>query len=108
MQVPCASADTIATALCLPVPVCPSQVGVLSKQLNEWDSFWHGSFIRPILQCIVGKFGDLDQTLNLRNFRHDRSIVEMCHQLSSTKVDAHSVINWTRSAKLTTSPTVDR
>ena len=30
----------------------------------------------------------------LRKFRHGISIVETCHQLSSAKVDAQSVINW--------------
>ena len=31
----------------------------------------------------------------LRKFRHGISIVATCYQLSSRKVDAHSVINWT-------------
>jgi len=31
----------------------------------------------------------------LRKFRHSTSIVEACYQLSSRKVDAQSVINWT-------------
>ena len=31
----------------------------------------------------------------LRNFAHGISIVETCYQLSSRKVDAQSVINWT-------------
>ena len=31
----------------------------------------------------------------LRKFIHGISIVETCYQLSSRKVDAHSVINWT-------------
>ena len=31
----------------------------------------------------------------LRKFRHGISIVETCYQLSSRKVDAQSVINWT-------------
>jgi len=30
----------------------------------------------------------------LIKFRHSISIVETCYQLSSRKVDAHSVINW--------------
>ena len=30
----------------------------------------------------------------LRKFRHGISIVETCYQLSSRKVDAHSVTNW--------------
>jgi len=31
----------------------------------------------------------------LRKFRHSISIVEACYQLSSKKVDAQSVVNWT-------------
>ena len=31
----------------------------------------------------------------LRKFRDDRSIIEICYQISSKKVDAQSVINWT-------------
>ena len=36
----------------------------------------------------------------LRQFRHGISIVETCYQLSSRKVDAQSVINWTVVGKL--------
>ena len=44
----------------------------------------------------------------LSNFRHDGSIVEICYQLSSTKVDAQSVINWTIVVgQLTVSPSSD-
>jgi len=47
----------------------------------------------------------------LWKFRHDRSIVETCYQLSSTKVDAQSVINWTVVGQLSwqylRAPTVD-
>ena len=31
----------------------------------------------------------------LRKFRHRRSIVETCYQLSSRKVDSQSMMNWT-------------
>jgi len=31
----------------------------------------------------------------LRKFRHGISIIETCYQLSSRKVDAQSLINWT-------------
>jgi len=34
----------------------------------------------------------------LRKFRHDRSIVEACYQLSSRKVDSQSMMNWTVSS----------
>jgi len=39
--------------------------------------------------------GTLSQTQTLRIFYHGMSIVETCYQLSSRKVDAQSVINWT-------------
>ena len=88
-----------------PVSVCPSQVGVLSKRLNESSCFLHVSFLPPILHCIKRKFGYLQNkgtsfwnfVLNsgLKKFRHGISIVQTCYQLSSRKVDAHSVINWT-------------
>jgi len=41
----------------------------------------------------------------LRKFRHGISIVETCYQLSTRKVDAHSVINWAVVGQLT--PTLD-
>ena len=37
---------------------------------------------------------DLVLNSGLRKFSHGISIVETCYQLSSRKVDAHSVINW--------------
>jgi len=51
--------------------------------------------------CVLRKFGYITSLWNfsshsgLDRFRHDRSIVEMCCQLSSTKVDVQNVINWT-------------
>jgi len=93
-------AHVLAMALCL--SVCPSQVGVLSKR------FWNGCFFRPILHCVITKFEYLEKNkgrptspwnvvLNsgVGKFCHGISIVEMCYQLSSKKVDARSVINWT-------------
>jgi len=57
------------------------------------------------VHCVMSKFGYLQNKgtflwnfaaySGLIKFRHDRSIVEMCYQLSSTQVDAQSVINWT-------------
>ena len=48
----------------------------------------------------------------LRNFRHGISIAETCCQLSSRKVDAQSVINWTVVSQLSwqyfRAPTLDR
>jgi len=43
----------------------------------------------------------------LKKFRHAISIVERCYQLSSTKVDAETVINWTIVVKLTIPPSSD-
>ena len=42
----------VAMALCLRL----SQVGVLSKRLNEWGWFWRGSFFPHVLHCIIRKF----------------------------------------------------
>ena len=44
-----------------PVSVCPSQVGVLLKRLNESSWFWHVSFLLPVLHCIKRKFGYLQK-----------------------------------------------
>ena len=100
-------ARVLAMALCLSVclSVFLSQVGVLLKRPNKTAWFWHGSFLRPILHCAIRKFGYLRNKCNfllnfapnsgLRKLRHGISIVETCYQLSSRKVDAHSVINWT-------------
>ena len=48
----------------------------------------------------------------LRKFRHGISIVETCYQLSSSKLDAQSVINWTVVGQLSwqylRAPTLDR
>jgi len=94
--------------------VCPSQVGVLSKRLNEssWFSACELPSTRPTFKYIVLKRNSVrpisknkgtslwNFALNsgLRKFRHGISIVEMyCYQLrllSSRKVDAQSVINW--------------
>ena len=54
-------ARVLAMALCLSVSVCVclSQVGVLLKRINKSGWFWHGSFLRPILHCIIRKFGYL-------------------------------------------------
>jgi len=87
--------------LCPPVSVCLSQVGVLSKRLNESSWFLAGELrsTYPTL-CykdihVASKISVLPllQTLDLK-FRHGISIVEACYPLSSRKVDAHSVINW--------------
>ena len=39
--------------------------------------------------------GTLPQTLDLENFATIGRDVELCYRLSSTEVDAQSVINWT-------------
>ena len=62
------------------------------------------SFLSPVLHCIKKKFGYLQnkgtflwnfvQNSGVKKFRHGISIVETCYQLSSIKVDAHSVTNW--------------
>ena len=99
----CASAGTIATAPCL--SVCLSQVGVLSKRINESGWFLACELPSTCLTLCHKKIqvsskvrvgllpsGTLLQTLDSR---YRISIVEACYQFSSRKVDAQSVINWT-------------
>ena len=81
------------------VCACLSQVGVLSKRMNESSWFWHGSFLPPILHCVNRKFGYLQirtfrWIMDFEKFSFGISIVETCYQLSSRKVDAQSVVNW--------------
>jgi len=80
-----------------PVSVCLSHVGVLSKRLGESSLFEHGTFLPPILHCVLKKFGYLSiQYLpwnfvinsGFRKFRHGTPIVATRCQLSSTKSDA--------------------
>jgi len=64
------------------------------------------SFLRPILYTVLqGNLGIFENkgtsywnfapNSGLGKFRHSVSIVEACYQLSSRKVDAQGVINWT-------------
>ena len=86
---------------------CLSHVGVLSKRLNESSCFfaWRLFPTYPTV-CYKQECSDIYKTKGtslwhcvpnsgLRKFRHSISIVETCYQLSSRKVDAQSVINWT-------------
>ena len=90
---------TLSRALAMILGLCLSQVGV-SKRTNE--SGWFFSTC-PTLCCkeiqVPSKIralhsGTLLRTLDLEQFRHGKSIVEVCYQLSSRKVDAQTVINW--------------
>ena len=79
-----------------------SQVGVLSKRLNESNWFlatFHPSYTVLKGNSVISKnkgtsLWNFVLNSELRKFRHGISIVETCYQLSSRKVDAHSVINW--------------
>jgi len=46
-------------SVCVCLSVCLSQVGVLSKGLNESSWFWRGCFLPSILHCVKRKFGYL-------------------------------------------------
>jgi len=107
-------------ALCL--SVCMSQVGVLSKRLNEssWFLAWELSStysaqrykeIRVPSKIKVLPSGTLLQTLDLRKFCHGISIGKTRYQLSSTKVHGRperDKLDRRRSTKLTILPTLDR
>jgi len=99
-------ARVLAMTLCLAVSVCHnSQVGVLSKRLDELGWLLAGSFLRPILTvCIRNQVPSKNKgtflwnfapNSGLRKFRHNILIIEACYQLSSRKVDAQSVKNLT-------------
>ena len=67
------------------------------------------SFLPPVLAVLKGNsvisknkgtsLWNFVLNSRLRKFRHGISIVEMYYQLSSRKVDAQSVINWTKDEK---------
>ena len=80
-----------------------SQVGVLSKWLNESSWFWHGIFFPSILHCVKRKFwylhslkikvlysGTLSQTLVLENFasacRSSKHVIDLDQQDGSPSV----------------------
>ena len=51
----------LAMGLCPFVSVRLSQVGVLSKRLNESSWFWHVSILPSVLHCVKRKFGYLQK-----------------------------------------------
>jgi len=98
-------ARVLAMALCLSVSVCLSQVGVLSKRMNEssWVLVWELPSTYPaVLKRNSGIFNNKGTSLwkfiqnsGLRKFCFGTSIVERVVDLARRKVDAPSVINWT-------------
>ena len=96
----------LAMALC--PSICLSQVGVLSKRMDESSCFYGmGAFFHMSYTVLKGNsdiFKNKGTSLwnfvpnfGLRKFCFGTSIVETCYRLSSTKVDAQSVVNWTSS-----------
>jgi len=84
------------------VCLCLSQVGVLSKRMNEssWFLLWELPFtVLKRYSCISKNKGaslwNFVPNSGLRKFLHVISIVETYYQLTSRKADAQSVINWT-------------
>ena len=98
-------------------PVSVSQVGVLSKRLNEssWFLACELPSTRPTLlkgnsvipQNKGTSLSNFVLKSGLRKFCHGISMVETCYQLSSRKVDAQSVINWAVVGQLSRVPTLD-
>jgi len=92
--------------LCVCLSVSLPQIGVLSKRLNESSCFFRveASF-KPSYTTLKGKSGisknngtffwNFVPDSGLRKFCFGISIVETCYRLSSRKVDAQSVMNWT-------------
>jgi len=101
-------ARVLAMAMCLFVrmSVCLSQVGVPSKRLDE--SSWvlgTGASFHPSYTVLTGNSAHSKNkgtslwnsvpNSRLRKFCFGTSIVETCYQLTSRKMDAQNVINWT-------------
>ena len=68
-----------------------------------WSGWWHGGFFRPVLHYVLWKgiytnkdtfFWNFFLKTGVRKNSHGISVVETCFKLSSTKVDACSVMNW--------------
>jgi len=74
--------------LCLLVCLCQSQVGD-GGFFRLYSVLWGSS------GCYRNKGTSLWNFVLNSGFQQCMSIFEMCYQLSSTKVDAQSVINWT-------------
>jgi len=111
------------------VSVCLSVcLSVCHKSEFYWSSwtnqagFWQASFFPPILHCVKRKFRYLQNrgislwkflpNCGLRQLCFRISIVQTWYRLSSRKVDAQSVINWTDVGQLSwqhlRAPTLDR
>jgi len=91
------------------------QTPYVSCDRTDRACFWHGSFLSPVLHCVLGpirKFKYLqNKGISLWNFvpnsglgklRHGTSIVAMCCQLRSTSVEPpfiHSFIQNTRNGR---------
>ena len=89
-------ARVLAMALCLYVSVTDWAEQIRLVLAQEF----HSIYPTPCYKEIGIPFKNKGTSLwnfapnsGLRKFRHDESIVEMCYQLSSRKVDAQTMIN---------------
>jgi len=82
--------------LCVSVSLCLSQVGVLSKRLDEssWVFFGTGAYFN-LSYTVLTAVCNLVLNAGVRKFRHGTSIVATRCQLRSRKADAQSVTDWT-------------
>jgi len=81
-----------AMALCLlSVSVCLCRKSVFYRK--GWTD-WSGGFLYHSYTVLLGNSG-IHKSKRLEVFCHSISVVKTCYQLSSRKVDARSVINWT-------------
>ena len=85
-----------------PVTVCVGHKSVFIDRSRQIEMFWHRGFFWPILLSPKKSKNNSTSIWNfvlnsgLGKFRHGISIGETCYQLSSRKMNAQSVINWTR------------
>ena len=87
-----------------PVSFCHKSVFCRNRWTNQ-AVFGMGAFFHPSYTVLKGNSGisknkgtflwNFVPNSWLRNFRSVILIVEMCYRLSSTKLDAQSMINWT-------------
>jgi len=86
----------VSVCLCLSVTSwCSIELTVRIELVFDMEAYFDLSY--TVLQGNLGISKNKGTSLWIsghRKFRHDRYIVEMCHELCSTKVDAQSMINW--------------
>ena len=97
-ETPCWRSTTSCGSVSVCLSVCAWHKSEFCRNFwTDWAGFCHEVFLPRILHCIRTKLELCPINSVLRKFRHGASTIEMCCQLSSPKLDAQSVIDWTLS-----------